>query len=104
MALPACMSDDGNPAVFIGTFLENGDSVQLCEDCLPQFAVAVAAQMTGIEVQELAGIVARLQAGEVEDPAAAAAEVAAPVEVSNGDDDLPPPTVKPKSRTRTPAR
>lgn len=79
MAAPACMSDDGNPAIFVGTFLQNGDAVALCEDCLPQFAVAIAAQMTGIEVEQLAGIVAHLAAGDVEDPAGAAAEVAAPV-------------------------
>lgn len=49
MALPACMSDDGNPAVFVGTMLQTGDSVALCDNCLANWAVAVVSTMTGVD-------------------------------------------------------
>ena len=78
MAGPACMSDDGNAAVFVGTFLQDGSSVALCNDCLPQFMVAVLAQTEGIEIEALTAEIIRLAGNEPGDPAAAAAEVAYP--------------------------
>lgn len=78
MAGPACMSDDGNAAVFVGTFLQDGSSVALCNDCLPQFMVAVLAQMEGIEIEALAAEIVRLAGNQPDDPAAAASEVAYP--------------------------
>lgn len=47
--MPACMSEDGNPAVFVGTMLQTGDSVALCDNCLANWAVAVVSTMTGID-------------------------------------------------------
>lgn len=78
MAGPACMSNDDNGAVFVGTFLQDGSSVALCNDCLPQFMVAVLAQMEGIEIEALAAEIVRLAGNQPDDPAAAAAEVAYP--------------------------
>lgn len=49
MANPPCMSDDGQPAVFVGTMLETGDSVALCNDCLVGWAAAVLNVMTGVD-------------------------------------------------------
>lgn len=49
MALPACMSDDGRPAVFVGTMLQTGDSVALCDECLVMWAAAVLNTMTGVD-------------------------------------------------------
>jgi hypothetical protein len=50
MATPMCISDDGNKATFIGTFLETGDNVRLCDDCMPQFCAAVFERMTGVDM------------------------------------------------------
>ena len=72
------MSDDGNAAVFVGTFLQNGDAVALCGDCLPQFAVAVAANTTGVPVDALAAAVAKLEAEHADMQPSDPAEVAAP--------------------------
>lgn len=49
MANPPCMSNDGNAAVFVGTFLENGDSVALCDACMVPWAAAVLEVTTGID-------------------------------------------------------
>lgn len=49
MAAPACMSDDGNPAVFVGTFLKTGDSIALCDDCMVPWTAAVLSTMTGVD-------------------------------------------------------
>lgn len=49
MAPPPCMSSDGRPAVFVGTFLETGDSVALCDECLVPWAAAILAAMTGLD-------------------------------------------------------
>lgn len=80
MAGPPCMSNDGNAAVFVGTFLENGDSVALCGDCLPGFTMAITASMSGVEIEALTAFLDSQQPGQVQDPAAAAAEHAAPAQ------------------------
>lgn len=49
MAGPACMSEDGRPAVFVGTMLETGDSVALCDICLVGWAAALLNVMTGVD-------------------------------------------------------
>jgi len=49
MAAPACMSDDGNPAVFVGTMLQTGDAVALCDECLVMWSAALLQQMTGVD-------------------------------------------------------
>lgn len=49
MAGPACMSQDGNTAVFVGTMLETGDSVALCDECLVMWSAALLSTMTGID-------------------------------------------------------
>lgn len=93
MATPQCMSNDGNPAIFIGTFLTEGDSVALCNDCMPAFCSAVVSRMLGIDPELFSVAVAAMErdaAGEPGDPA----EVAAPpamvevpsVFVPSGDD------------------
>ena len=96
MARPACNSDDGNPAIFVGTFLSDGSAVALCEDCLPQFCVAVAAQTQGIDVEKLAAAVVAL-AGEEIDPAPRdPAEVAYPPhDVTHGAPSDEPPAPAP---------
>lgn len=49
MAAPRCMSDDGNPAVFVGTMLQTGDAVALCDECLVSWSAALLNIMTGID-------------------------------------------------------
>lgn len=49
MAAPPCMSDDGNPAVFVGTMLQTGDAVALCDECLVPWAAALLNAMTGVD-------------------------------------------------------
>jgi hypothetical protein len=49
MANPPCMSQDGNPAVFVGTMLETGDAVALCDGCLVAWAAALLNVMTGLD-------------------------------------------------------
>lgn len=78
MAAPACMSNDGKQAVFVGTFLANGDTVTLCEDCLPAFTGSITADMFGVDGKAMLDW---LQANAGEDPpgdAETAAEHAAP--------------------------
>lgn len=49
MATPPCMSDDGNPAVFVGTMLATGDAVALCDECLVSWTAALLNVMTGVD-------------------------------------------------------
>lgn len=49
MAGPACMSGDGNQAVFVGTLLQTGDAVALCDECLVPWAAAMLHAMTGVD-------------------------------------------------------
>lgn len=49
MAGPACMSNDGREAVFVGTMLTNGDAYQLCDECLASWAIALVSTMTGVD-------------------------------------------------------
>lgn len=78
MAGPPCMSSDGNPAVFVGTFLQNGDAVALCGDCLPSFLLSAAALAIGLDPAELEQFANERTAEPPDDPAAEASEAAAP--------------------------
>lgn len=49
MANPACMSGDGKEAVFVGTMLQTGDAVALCDECLVAWSAAVLHAMTGVD-------------------------------------------------------
>jgi len=47
--MPECMADDGNKAVFVGTFLTNGESVALCDEHLVYFCASMVETMTGVD-------------------------------------------------------
>ena len=47
--MPKCMADDGNKAVFVGTFLTNGESVALCDEHMVYFCASTLQEMTGID-------------------------------------------------------
>lgn len=49
MALPACMSEDGRPATFVGTMLETGEAYALCDECLVFWAAALLQGITGVD-------------------------------------------------------
>jgi hypothetical protein len=49
MALPSCMSGDGRQAVFVGTMLQTGDAVALCDECLVMWTAALLQTMTGVD-------------------------------------------------------
>jgi hypothetical protein len=66
MASPQCNSDDGRQATFVGTFLQTGDAVALCDDCLAGFAASLTASMFGVPADELQALIA---AHEDDDPA-----------------------------------
>lgn len=96
MANPPCMSGDGNAAAFIGTFLETGDTVALCDECLVAWSAAMLNAMTGIDpapfIAAISDDVPVFEPSEDErgEGAAAAANVAAP----------PTPSPPPAGRTR----
>jgi hypothetical protein len=54
MASPACQANDGNSAIFVGTFLETGESFTLCRDDLESWALALAQNLTGVPVIQFA--------------------------------------------------
>lgn len=49
MANPQCASGDGAAAVFIGTYLETGDTVALCDECFVAWTAAMLQSMTGVD-------------------------------------------------------
>jgi len=54
MAQPLpCQFDDGQSAIFVGTFLETGLSVALCTDHFVDFLTVTLEQTTGAPVAEL---------------------------------------------------
>lgn len=95
MANPPCMSDDGNPAVFVGTMLQTGDAVALCDDCMVPWTAAVLYSMTGIDPTPFLAAASDDAGGEltVEEVEAAEryAEVQAPAD--------PPPTPEKSGRS-----
>jgi hypothetical protein len=72
------MSNDGKQAVFIGTFMETGDAVALCEDCLPAFTATVTADMFGVDGAQLLEWLKANQGDEAPADVSEVAEVAAP--------------------------
>lgn len=50
MAALMCMSNDGHEATFVGTFFPSGDSVRLCDECMPPFCAVVFERMTGVDM------------------------------------------------------
>jgi hypothetical protein len=49
MASPQCMSNDGRTATFVGTMLDTGDGVTLCDECLVMYCAAILQTMTGVD-------------------------------------------------------
>jgi hypothetical protein len=47
--MPECMADDGQKAVFVGTFLTNGESVALCDEHMVYFCASTLQDMTGVD-------------------------------------------------------
>jgi len=47
--MPECMAEDGQPAVFVGTFLHNGSSVAVCDEHMVYFCADTLHTMTGVD-------------------------------------------------------
>jgi hypothetical protein len=60
------MSGDGRNAVFVGTMLQTGDSVALCDECLVPWAAAVLHAMTGVDPAPFLAAVSDPPAGDGE--------------------------------------
>ncbi len=106
MAAPLCMSNDGNPAVFIGTFMSSGDSVALCNDCMPSWAGAVLAGMLGIDPDLFSAAVAAMEQDANGGNAMEPQETAAPpamVEPPNTAGSAPPPAPADTDQDHDPA-
>lgn len=60
---PECQYSDGKQAVFIGTNLNSGETVTLCEDDFLTFCEAAVEGFTGVPIHEvIAGIIVALAA------------------------------------------
>lgn len=122
MANPPCMNDDGNAAVFVGTFLAEGDSVALCDSCMVPFAAAMLHAMTGVDptpfleaVSDDEVTVEQVETAETADTSPAAAEAPDPTATSEpsgrtsdaspaaGTDADPPVDPMPADGTATPS-
>jgi hypothetical protein len=91
------MSSDGNSAVFVGTMLETGDAVALCDECMVPWAAALLNAMTGVDPTPfLVAISDDIETVELVD----VDDVAAP---SPADQDLDPPPPRSGRRGRTSA-
>ena len=100
MASPACMSDDGRDAVFVGTMLQTGDAVALCDECLVPWSAALLQALTGVDPTPFLRAVSdsEVTVEEVEAAEAAAADDA-------NDAEAPPtPPRKGPGRTSTASR
>lgn len=91
MAAPPCMSDDGNPAVFVGTMLQTGDAVALCDECLVPWAAAMLAAMTGLDPMPFLQAVSD---SEITPEEVAAAEEAGIFAAKEPEDEAPDPHPK----------
>ena len=86
------MSDDGNAAVFVGTLLESGQSVTLCQVCLPQFMVTMLEGITGVPVGAVIDQMTQAAADEATtlEPETALDVVTHPADDDDDDDELIP--------------
>lgn len=94
MAAPPCMGEDGRQAVFVGTMLQTGDAVALCDECLVMWASALLQAMTGIDPEPFLRAVSEVSDGQEAERNTPAAEATDTVpDVSHGmpSDEPPPP-------------
>lgn len=89
------MSQDGNPAVFVGTMLTTGDAVALCDECMVPWAAALLNVMTGLDPTPfLVAVSDDVPLVDLEEPAAAAEGAGGPAL-----EEAPPPTNGRRGRT-----
>lgn len=101
MANPPCMSNDGRPAVFLGTFLEGGETVALCDECLVAWSAALLQSMTGVDPTPFLQAISE---GAVETPEGSDTPRPADVSAAPAASDPPPSNAKPgRGRSGSPA-
>ena len=64
--MPECMAEDGQAAVFVGTFLQNGQSVAVCDEHLVYFAADTLHTMTGVDPAPFIAAISDEQPEEVD--------------------------------------
>lgn len=87
MAAPACMSDDGNTAVFIGTYLESGETIAVCDECMVAWSAAMLNAMTGVDPTPFLQAISEDAPEEVPP-----AELVAPAVPAETVEEAPPPS------------
>lgn len=100
MANPPCMSEDGNQAVFLGTFLAEGQTVALCDECLVPWSAALLQAMTGVDPKPFLEAISE---GAPEAPAESDNEAPAETLGAAGASDPPHRNGGPKPAAGTPA-
>lgn len=102
MALPSCMSEDGRQAVFVGTMLQTGDAVALCDECLVMWAAALLSTMTGVDPEPFLRAISQADPAGDTTAGAPSDEPPAPAPADNDPDADPsvPGRTSPKSRGR----
>ena len=92
------MADDGLPAVFVGTFLGNGESVAVCDEHLVMFCASTLETMTGLDPTPFIAAISEeeppAEAPESPEEPPDAGEEPAPVPVD------PTPPTRPSGRMR----
>lgn len=61
MAIEPCQNGDGNPSVYLGTFLSTGDTDRLCQECLPVYLTGLLAALTDTDPDAIASVVMAAQ-------------------------------------------
>lgn len=90
MAAPQCMSEDGRQAVFVGTMLQTGDAVALCDECLVMWAAALLQAMTGVDPQPFIAAMSETDPAGDATAGAPTDEPPAPAPADTDDDADPP--------------
>lgn len=101
MAFPPCQADDGNTAVFIGTFFDSGVTVTLCDEHLVAFLAYQLQAMTGVPA---APFLAAIEDDETDDTApVGGGPVPDLTEGEVADTFTPDPKSSGRSRAKSPA-
>ena len=92
------MAQDGQAAVFVGTFLQNGQSVAVCDEHLVYFCADTLATMTGLDPTPFIAAISDEPGEEV--PLEPPAEPAEPEPVEEEPVVVPTPPTPPSGRMR----
>lgn len=66
MAAILCDTGDEQPAVFMGTLLESGDTSKVCANCIVPYFVTMLGELTGADPDAILSVVSGDFGGEVD--------------------------------------